>query len=112
MADLQKKYNFQDLLEQNPELYKQIISSLQLSGGMQSIANNHGIAGGGRVGLTLPVNDGDLNLGVSGSGYKVGKYKGMTLNNLDANYTKGQNSFGGDYNPQNRDFNVYYKRSF
>ena len=54
----------------------------------------------------------NLNLGIGANAMKYNNYNDAGINRLDANYNWGENSVGGNYNPQNNDFNVYYKRNF
>lgn len=75
-----------------------------------------GIAGGGRLGLSMPTQDGGFTLGASGGGAYIPKYKvkDFNINRVDANYDSGQNSFGVDFDPNDmrNNFMLNYKRNF
>ena len=101
-----------DYVSNNPDLAHRLLQNLQLAGGLKSIADNNGIAGGGRIGMNIPLDNANLNVGVSGGGYKVGKYSDFGINNLDAQYQSGNNTIGGNYSPQDSSFNLYYRRKF
>jgi len=66
----------------------------------------------GRLGYNIPMENSNLNLGIGANAMKYNNYNDAGINRLDANYSWGDNAIGGNYNPQNNDFNVYYKRNF
>ena len=75
--------------------FKSIINNLQLSGGGSS--NQYGKQIGGRIGYNIPLEDGNINAGVSGYGYKYGNQSGAALSGIDASYSQGANTYGIDY---------------
>lgn len=75
-----------------------------------------GIAGGGRLGLNLPLNDANLNIGATGSGAFVPKHKvkDFNIDRVDASYNTGKNNFSLDFDPKDirNNFMINYKRDF
>lgn len=65
----------------------------------------------GRLGYNMPMENGNLNLGIGANAIRQNDYNDVGINKLDANYSWGDNAVGGSYNPQNDDFNIYYKRN-
>ena len=108
-----------------PNEMQEFLNRLQLSGSMGT-SQQPGVNttyGGGRAGYNFPVGEGNLNAGVGFGGYKTKvdvpgfkqTMKDFGVNNIDAAYSSGQNTVGGNYqmNPQGKDgFNVYYRRNF
>ena len=66
----------------------------------------------GHLGYNIPLDNANLNLGIGANAMKYNKFSDAGIDRLDANYSWGDNSIGGSYNPQNDDFNVYYRRNF
>jgi hypothetical protein len=108
-----------------PSQMQEFLNRLQLSGGMGASQQPgvKSISGGGRAGYNFPMEEGNLNAGVGFGGYKTKvdvpgfkqTMKDFGVNNIDAEYSSGQNTLGGNYqmNPQGKDgFNMYYKRKF
>jgi hypothetical protein len=101
------------------------LSRLQLSGSMGT-SKQPGVNttyGSGRAGIDMPIGTSNLNAGVGFGGYKSNvdvpgfkkTFKDFGVNNIDAAYSSGQNTLGGNYqiNPEGKDgFNVYYRRNF
>lgn len=74
---------------------------VNVQGGMNSIDERgaKGVGGGGRVGVTLPMQGNrDVTVGVSGSGYKVkaggNTYKDIDVTGADVSYRKGDTTIG------------------
>lgn len=76
-----------------------------------------GLGGGARLGLDIPMNDANLNVGVSGQGYyvpqmKMGEFKPT---GIDASYSSGPNTVQAQFNqlsPQDKALYLQYIRSF
>lgn len=85
---------------------------LSMGGGGGSL----GAGGGGRVGLNIPMNDANLNVGVSGQG---GYYPGQGINikptGIDASYSSGPNTLQAQFNqlsPEDKALYLSYIRQF
>lgn len=58
-----------------------------------------GVAGGGRLGLDIPLNEDELlRLGLMGGGVRTPNFKDLKATGLDLTYTKGDNEFSAAYN--------------
>lgn len=76
-----------------------------------------GLSGGGRLGLDIPMNDANLNVGVSGQGYyspqmKMGEFK---PSGIDATYSLGNDTFQAQFNqlsPEQKSLVLSYIRQF
>lgn len=68
---------------------------LSFGGGGGSVPN--GISAGGRLGYTVPVGDGEVDLGLSGGGVYSKNFKGAKAQSLDAEYRKGDQAFGLEF---------------
>lgn len=76
-----------------------------------------GLGGGARLGLDIPMNDANLNVGVSGQGYyvpqmKMGEFK---PSGIDASYSSGNDTFQAQFNqlsPEDKALYLSYIRQF
>ena len=125
MADNQKLAEALMMNSNGDNTLQDFLQRLQVSGGMgtSSQPGAKTVYGSGRAGIDIPIGIKNLNAGVGFGGYKTNvdvpgfkkTFKDFGVNNIDAEYTSGQNTIGGNYqmNPQGKDgFNVYYKRNF
>jgi len=76
-----------------------------------------GLWGGARLGLDIPMNDANLNVGVSGQGYYIPEYKmgEFKPTGIDAAYSSGANTLQAQFNqlsPQDKALFLQYIRSF
>jgi hypothetical protein len=125
MADNQKLAEALMMNSNGDNTLQDFLQRLQVSGGMGT-SNQPGaktVYGSGRAGIDMPIGTSNLNAGVGFGGYKTKvdvpgfkqTYKDFGVNNIDAEYSSGQNTIGGNYqmNPQGKDeFNMYYRRNF
>lgn len=86
---------------------------LSLGGGGGSL----GLGGGGRLGVDIPMDNGNLNVGVSGKGYYMPK-QGMgdfKATGIDASYSSGPNTWKAQFeqlSPENKALYLQYIRQF
>ena len=76
-----------------------------------------GLDGGARLGVDIPMNDANLNVGVSGQGWYSPKYKmgDFKPTGIDASYSSGPNTLQAQFNqlsPQDKALFIQYIRSF
>ena len=89
--------------------------SLDLS--INAGGGSSGMGGGARLGMNVPMNNANLNVGVSGQGYYVPEAKmgNFQPTGVDASYTTGNNTFQAQFNqmsPEQRDFMLRYIKQF
>jgi hypothetical protein len=125
MAELTNKLA-QALMQYAPDSDKlhEFLNNLELRGNIGSSAGQGSdtLYGNGRIGYNFPMGEGNLNAGVGFGGYKTdvntpnykNTFKDFGVNRLDAAYSNGPNTFGGNVaiNPNGNDYNVYYRREF
>lgn len=76
-----------------------------------------GLGGAGRLGLDIPMNDANLNVGVTAQGWYDPKYKMGDLKptGVDVAYSSGPNTLQAQFNqlsPQDKALFLQYIRSF
>lgn len=86
---------------------------LSLGGGGGSL----GMGAGGRVGMNIPMENANLNVGVSGQGYYVPQVKmgDFKATGVDASYSSGANTWKAQFNqlsPQDKSIFLEYIKSF
>jgi len=86
---------------------------LSINGG----GGSAGLGGGARLGVDIPMNDSNLNVGVSGEGYYVPQYKmgEFKPTGIDASYSSGPNTLQAQFNqlsPQDKALFLSYIRQF
>ena len=90
-----------------------ILNRFQVNGGGGVSGNT--AYGGGRVGYTQPLDNGNLNVGMSGSAYKNPNGSSANINGVDARLTQGDNQYGVNYtqmSPLEKAIYFSYKKSF
>ncbi len=90
-------------------------TSLDLS--INAGGGSSGLGGGARLGIDIPMNNANLNVGVSGEGYyapevKMGEFKAT---GIDASYSSGPNTLQAQFNqlsPEDKALFLSYTRQF
>jgi len=85
---------------------------LSIGGGGGSL----GMGAGGRLGLNMPLNNGNLNVGVLGQG-SYDPYNGLNVKptGIDAQYQTGNNTLSAKYeqlSPQEKSLMLNYMKTF
>lgn len=76
-----------------PEFREEEKPRLNLSvGGSGKDSKNYGY--GGRMGVDIPTDSGEVSVGVSGGGYKAGKMRDFSVTGADVSYRKGDTTIG------------------
>ena len=94
-----------------------IIPKPRLDLSMSAGGGSSGMGGGARLGVDIPMNNANLNVGVSGQGYyvpqaKMGDFKPT---GIDATYSSGNDTFQAEFNqmsPEQRDVMLRYIKQF
>jgi hypothetical protein len=94
-----------------------IIPKPRLDLSINAGGGSSGLGGGARLGVDIPMNNANLNVGVSGQGYYVPEAKmgNFQPTGIDASYTTGNNTFQAQYDqmsPEQRDFMLRYIKQF
>ena len=76
-----------------------------------------GLGGGARLGVDIPMNNANLNVGVSGQGYYVPQAKmgDFAPTGIDASYTTGNNTFQAQFDqmsPEQKSLMLRYIQQF
>ena len=94
-----------------------IIPKPRLDLSINAGGGSSGIGGGARLGVDIPMNNANLNVGVSGQGYyvpqaKMGDFKAT---GIDASYSSGPNTLQAQFNqlsPEDKALYLSYIRQF
>jgi hypothetical protein len=94
-----------------------IIAKPRLDLSINADGGSSGLGGGARLGVDIPMNDANLNVGVSGQGYyvpqaKMGEFK---PSGIDATYSSGADTLQAQFNqlsPQDKALFLSYTRQF
>lgn len=76
-----------------------------------------GLGGGGRIGVDIPLENANLNVGVSGQGYYIPKQGigDFKATGIDASYSSGNNTLRAQFeqlSPQDKALYLQYIKSF
>lgn len=84
-------------------LLEQVLRNLELSGNYSTMQNDNmsGASYGGRIGYNIPMESGNLRMGVTGQGYKMdspyGSSKDREITGGDVGYSWGPNDLSLSY---------------
>jgi hypothetical protein len=94
-----------------------IIPKPRLDLSINAGGGSSGMGGGARLGVDIPMNNANLNVGVSGQGYYVPQYKmgDFQPTGIDASYTTGNNTFQAQFDqmsPEQKSLMLRYIQQF
>lgn len=94
------------------------LRNLDISGNVGQSGSQYDktVYGDGRIGYNVPINNNNLNFGVSGSGYRSkgedGTQSGFGVNGADATLETGSGSYSASYDRLNKMLQLMYRNRF